>query len=43
MVDTDTVDRAAKASQARRIAAAGGAAAILARGNSGYSAVPGHI
>ena len=42
LIDTAAADRAAKASQARRIAAAGGVTAILARGNSGYSPVPGH-
>lgn len=42
VVDPEAVDRAARADQAAKIAAAGGRAAILARGTFRYSPPPGH-
>ena len=42
MLDPTAVDRRAKAEQARRIAAAGGREAILARGSTGFTPPPGH-
>ena len=42
MLDPTEVNRRAKSEQARRIAAAGGREAILARGSTGYTPPPGH-
>ena len=42
VLDPTAVDRRAKAEQARRIAAAGGREAILARGSTGFTPPPGH-
>jgi choline-sulfatase len=41
VVDPEMADRQARADQAERIAAMGGAAAIVARGTFGYSPTPG--
>lgn len=40
LIDLEQSDRDCKASQHRRLAAAGGPSAVLARGNAGYSAPP---
>ena len=42
MLDPTEVNLRAKAEQARRIAAAGGREAILARGSTGFTPPPGH-
>jgi choline-sulfatase len=41
VVDPEAADRQAFADQAQRLAAAGGAEAVLARGGFGFSPVPG--
>ena len=41
VVDPEAADRQAFADQAKRLAAAGGAEAVLARGGFGFSPVPG--